>query len=79
MIVTGQNAVCYDQFYDLFLVRTLCYNQVYDLLLPVTIINLVEYNINTAVKLYVTITYRNMAFWKVTNHKLDHNIQCSDQ
>ena len=30
--VTGQNTVCYDQVYDLLLVRTLCYDQVYDLL-----------------------------------------------
>jgi hypothetical protein len=45
--VTGQNAVCYDQV----------------AFWPVAIINLVEYNMNTAVKLYVTITYRNMAFW----------------
>jgi hypothetical protein len=74
-LVTGQNAVCYDQVYDLFLVRTLSYDQVYDLLLVRTlcydqvydlllfrmpyvtiqfsdqkqIINLVEYNMNTAV------------------------------
>jgi hypothetical protein len=31
--VSGQNTVCYDQVYDLLLVRTLCYDQVYDLLL----------------------------------------------
>ena len=31
--VSGQNTVCYDQVYDLLLVRTLCYDQVYDMLL----------------------------------------------
>ena len=31
--VTGQNAVCYDQVYDLLMVITLWYDQVYDLLL----------------------------------------------
>jgi hypothetical protein len=36
-LVTGQNAVCYDQVYDLLLVRTLCYDQVYDLLLVRTL------------------------------------------
>jgi hypothetical protein len=35
--VTGQNAVCYDQVYDLLLVRTLWYDQVYDLLLVRTL------------------------------------------
>ena len=31
--ISGQNTVCYDQVYNLLLVRTLCYDQVYDLLL----------------------------------------------
>ena len=35
--VTGQDTVCYDQVYDLLLVRTLCYDQVYDLLLVKTL------------------------------------------
>jgi hypothetical protein len=37
--VTGQNTVCYDQVYDLLLVRTLyvCYDQVDDLLLVRTL------------------------------------------
>ena len=35
--VTGQNAVCYNQVYDLLLVKTLCYHQVYDLLLVRTL------------------------------------------
>jgi hypothetical protein len=35
--VTGQNNVCYDQVYDLLLVRTLCCDQVYDLLLVRTL------------------------------------------
>jgi hypothetical protein len=64
--VTGQNTVRYDQVYDLLLVSTLYATTilVYDLLLVRTI-NLVEYNINTAVNVYETITYRN--------------IQCYDQ
>jgi hypothetical protein len=70
--VTGQNAVCYDQVYDLRLVRTLCYDQVYDLLLVRT--------------LYVTTKFmicywseHYLVFWPVTNHKLGRNIQRSDQ
>jgi hypothetical protein len=55
--VTGQNTVWYDQVYDLLLVRTL-YGKTR--LMICYIINLVEYNMNTAVDLYVTITYRNI-------------------
>ena len=43
--VTGQNAVCYDQVYNSFLVRTLCYDQVYDLLLVRTLHGMTKFMI----------------------------------
>jgi hypothetical protein len=69
--VTGQNAVCYDQAYDLLLVKTLytttkymiCYWSEHCMLRP-----------SSNHKLG-----RNIVFWSVTNHKPGLTIQCSDQ
>jgi hypothetical protein len=54
--VSGQNPLCYDQVYNLLLVRTLYVATKF----TICYINLLEYNMNTAVNLYVTITYRNI-------------------
>ena len=74
--VTGQNAVCYDQVYDLLLVRTLlrpslwfvigqnavCYNQVYDLLLVKTLCYHQVYDLLLVRTLYVKTKFM-ICYW----------------
>ena len=74
--VTGQNAVCYDQVYDLLLVRTLyvttkfmicywsehCYDQVYDLLLVKTLYVTINFMICYWSKHYATTKFM-ICYW----------------
>ena len=60
--ITGQNAVCYDQVYDLLLGRTLCYDQVYDLLLVRTLCYDQVYVLLLVKKLYVTTKFM-ICYW----------------
>jgi hypothetical protein len=91
--VAGQNTVCYDQVYDLLLVRTLYvttkfmifYWSEHCMLRPMLMICYRSENTMLRPNLWFvtgqnTVWYdHHTVFWPVTNHKLRHTIQCSDQ